>query len=193
MNSRNKFLQQLIEYVPSSKWEQQCVNKIIRFVSQHENYTDREFAFGHVTGSAWLLNYDCTKVLLTHHKKLDKWLQLGGHAEGESHIIDVALREAKEESGIDCIAPLSNIIFDLDIHPFPQKDGFPEHWHFDIRYLLRVTQPADFTISDESHDLRWFGLDEQYKLALEPSVQRMFNKWRKLKPLSKMHPVVPSS
>lgn len=92
-----------------------------------------------MTGSAWLLNPDGTKVLLTHHKKLNRWLQFGGHSDGESNTWNVALREVTEESGIQNIQFVSSDIFDVDIHTIPEnsKKNEPEHKHYDIRFFIK--------------------------------------------------------
>lgn len=179
MVNRKKLTQQLILYTPTTKREQTCLNQMLSFVAQHKNFTDRNNTIGHVTASAWLLNHAGDKALLTHHKKLDKWLQLGGHVDEGETIIEAALREAIEESGIKNIAAVSSKIFDIDVHPFPEKDNFPEHLHFDVRFMCQVSDPSDeaLSISDESNELKWFSRHDAQALDLDPSVTRMFQKW----------------
>jgi len=114
---------------------------------------------------------------MTHHKKLDMWLQLGGHADGIDDLISVAIREAKEESGFDNFVLVSEKIFDLDIHEIPAISEGPIHLHYDIRFLLEA-DPKDnrIVVSDESHDVRWIPLDKVVKLNPENSMQRMVKK-----------------
>lgn len=133
----------------------------------------------HVTGSAWLISPDGQQVLMTHHKFLDRWLQFGGHADGEIDIKNVALREAQEESGIMEIEFASPVIFDIDIHPIPPnpKKSEPEHLHYDIRYLLRA-QTKEFALSNESKELKWFTLAELKNLSFENAMNRMIQKWQ---------------
>ena len=131
---------------------------------------------GHVTGSALVLDLDRTHTLLTHHGKLDKWLQLGGHADGEANILEVALREVREESGIAAARPISSEIFDLDIHPIPARGAEPEHFHYDVRYLVEADRAHALTITSESKALEWVPLTEVGRLTCEESMLRMIRK-----------------
>lgn len=132
---------------------------------------------GHFTGSAWIVSPDKEEILMTHHKKLEMWLQLGGHADGENDLLKVALREAKEESGIQYFKILSNEIFDLDIHDIPKHMNEPSHKHYDIRFLLEADHiSSKITISDESYDVAWIPIDEVIGLNPENSIQRMVEK-----------------
>jgi len=137
----------------------------------------RERLEGHFTASAWLVAADGARVLLTHHRKLGLWLQLGGHADGDPDLARAALREAEEESGLRDLSPEPGI-FDLDRHRIPAWRDVPEHWHYDVRYVMRATGSEAFTVSDESHALAWRDIRE---LADDPSadasVRRMARKW----------------
>ncbi len=113
-----------------------------------------------------------------HHKKLNKWLQLGGHADGDSNILRVALRESKEESGIDQIKSLSEEIFDLDIHLIPSRKEEPEHYHYDIRYLFQVVKNDSYTVNHESNDMKWFTADELSHMDLDSSMKKLLAKWQ---------------
>jgi 8-oxo-dGTP pyrophosphatase MutT (NUDIX family) len=114
---------------------------------------------------------------MTHHKKLGKWLQLGGHADGESDLLKVALREATEESGIQQFKVLSEEIFDLDIHGIPQNNSELGHLHYDVRFLIEADPTGEAVIiSDESHDVSWIQIADVAKLNAEVSIQRMINK-----------------
>ena len=137
----------------------------------------RDHLPGHITGSAWIVNEDRTKTLLIHHAKLKRWLQPGGHADGEHDILNVARREAEEETGLKQLKVVRTEIFDLDIHPIPTRSDFTQHLHFDVRYLFEATEEEGLIISDESTDLKWFDLDLLESLTINnSSIMRMVYK-----------------
>lgn len=132
---------------------------------------------GHFTASAWLVDRSGTRLLMTHHRKLGAWLQLGGHADGDRDLARVALREAEEESGLDGLS-VEQDIFDLDRHWIPEHKGVPGHWHHDVRYVVRTGDSEAFTVSDESHALAWRSITEVAQdVAYDASLRRMARKW----------------
>lgn len=147
------------------------------FVVREPACFERATTEGHITGSAWLLDDDLQRCLLTHHRKLNRWLQLGGHCDGDSDVLRVAMREAFEESGIAGIRPLSTEIFDVDVHEIPANPAEPAHLHFDVRFALVAPRGAGFTVSAESHDLAWVPRDEVDRYPTDCSVLRMASKW----------------
>lgn len=130
---------------------------------------------GHITGSAFILNKNENEALFTHHKKLNKWLQLGGHSDGNPDIYHTVLREAKEESGILSFHFKQKMIFDVDIHEIPASKKIEKHLHFDLRFLL-IAESSNLIKSEESIDLKWIPLNEVNKFTNEKSIQRMVNK-----------------
>ncbi|MEA3210526.1 MAG: hypothetical protein QOE70_3583 [Chthoniobacter sp.] len=134
----------------------------------------------HFTGSALVVSGDGQRTLLHHHRKLDRWLQFGGHCDGEADVLRVARREALEESGIEGLIVASARPFDLDIHEIPPKDGEPIHFHYDIRYVLIAPEDAAGAVSEESHELRWFTAAEAQELALDEGLRRLIRKWQQL-------------
>lgn len=134
---------------------------------------------GHITASAWLLSSDLSEVLLNHHGYLDKWIQFGGHADGNPNLLEEAIRETIEESGIESIEALQSTIFDIDVQAIPEnpKRNEGSHTHYDVRYLLKA-RDKDFKISDKSHGLKWVGLDDIFSMPLQASVLRMAQKWK---------------
>ncbi len=175
---RTLLLHRLQCYGNSSRFmqeEQAHLTEIMRFINTYPGCFEREHQ-GHITGSAWVINHDQTHALLTHHKKLAMWVQLGGHADGNPDIPAVALREAHEESGIDDLWLVSQDIFDIDIHPIPNKCLY----HYDIRYLIKAPRDAQYTVSEESHDLAWVRFDEIETYTSSRSVLRMAEKMQLL-------------
>lgn len=136
----------------------------------------RERLAGHFTGSAWLVSADGQRALLTHHRKLQRWLQLGGHADGDHDLTAVALREAEEESGLPGLALASAEIFDLDRHWIPERKDVPGHWHYDVRYVVVAGSNEAFVVSEESLELAWRPVAE---IASEEdeSMRRMARRW----------------
>ena len=137
----------------------------------------RERTAGHFTGSAWLVDRAGQRVLLTHHRKLGRWLQLGGHADGDADLGRVALREAAEESGLSGLTLVAGI-FDLDRHWIPERGPVPGHWHYDVRFVVRAGADEAFVVSAESLELAWrdiaaLAADD----AADPSMRRMARKW----------------
>ncbi len=177
---RQSLIDQLSEYASRHPDEVEVITQFTDFVKTEEACFERTLAKGHITGSAWVVNADCSEVLLTHHAKLDRWLQLGGHADGDSNVLNVAIKEAEEESGLIDFTHIGPGIFDIDIHPIPERKGEPEHLHYDVRYVLRANGATDYVVSDESHDLRWVKAEEVKTLTTEPSMMRMVNKWVEL-------------
>lgn len=181
---RQPLLALLRAYAPVSLDEQRKRDEIIAFVEAHTECFRRELLVGHITGSAWVVNEKHNKVLLTHHRKLDKWLQLGGHCDGDNDVLRVALREAIEESGVFDIMPLSADIFDLDIHLIPERRTAttfePEHFHYDARFLLQADDAVPLRITSESKDLRWVRLEDVHNLTDEESMLRMVEKTKRI-------------
>lgn len=154
----------------------------VDFLDAHAAAFERAQLSGHFTGSAWLVSADGRRVLLTHHRKLDRWLQLGGHADGDADLARVALREAEEESGLAGLA-VERTIFDLDRHRIPARGDVPEHWHYDVRYVVRATGSEAFTVSEESHALAWrdvAGLAAED--GIDESLRRMARRWLERQP-----------
>jgi 8-oxo-dGTP pyrophosphatase MutT (NUDIX family) len=175
---RKKLIQQLRDYRKAWRNESITVKRFIDFILANEGCFERNLEAGHVTGSAWLVNKKETHVLLTHHRKLNKWLQLGGHAEGDADVLRVAMREVKEESGLEAIEPVSDRIFDIDIHQIPARGDEAAHYHYDIRYAMRATGGGGYVVSEESHDLGWIEIEKFNEFIDEASMLRMALKWK---------------
>ena len=142
------------------------------------NCFDKSSEGDHITGSAWIINNEGTHTLLTHHRKLNRWLQLGGHADGNSNIRNVALREVKEESSLTVKFMLHDNIFDLDIHEIPSTDQILCHKHYDIRFAMRVVGSNRYKVTKESNDLKWVKIGKLSEFTQDISILRMERKWQ---------------
>jgi 8-oxo-dGTP pyrophosphatase MutT (NUDIX family) len=153
------------------------------FLNSHADVFQRHHPPGHFTGSAWLVNAVGTHVLLTHHRKLQRWLQLGGHADGDADLRAVALREAEEESGLTDLH-VEDAIFDLDAHEIPARGADPAHIHWDVRFVVHARGSEQFAISEESLALAWVEIATLLdRTDVDASVRRMAERWQQRQPL----------
>ncbi len=144
---------------------------------EHRDAFERNHLPGHFTASAWIVDPAKQFILLTHHAKLNKWLQPGGHADGDENILRVALKEAREETGVSHFRVLKDGIFDIDIHTIPARNDFPEHLHYDIRFLFEADKRNALSVTEESHDLAWVPAGEVPALSGgNTSIIRMISK-----------------
>ena len=161
------------------RWPQEAevLTHFLALLNAVEDPYGRERLAGHFTASAWLVDRSGTRVLLTHHRKLQRWLQLGGHADGDRDLPQVALREAQEESGLSGLR-VERDLFDIDRHWIPERGDVPGHWHYDARYVVHAGVDENYVVSEESHDLAWRGIaavvDDH---RADASLRRMGVKW----------------
>ncbi len=173
---RDTLLNLLQQHRPFDATEAQFLTDTLAFVQANPACFERSLAIGHITGSAWIIDRTQTHTLLTHHRKLNRWFQTGGHCDGDPDVLAVARREAAEETGLLGIKPLSTAIFDIDVHLIPAKGTEPAHWHYDIRFLLEASLDEPLVISAESKNLAWVKLSEVAALNNSASLLRMVKK-----------------
>jgi 8-oxo-dGTP pyrophosphatase MutT (NUDIX family) len=177
-------LDRLRRHHPEDVEEEAHLATILDFVSAHPKPFDRRIPHGHLTGSAFVLSPDGTRVLLLHHRKLDRWLQPGGHADaGEEEGEEVALREAREETGIAALRlhPGAPRPLDVDVHAIPARGSEPAHVHLDLRYVvIAPTSAALLRSAEETNAVRWFGWDDLPGLGLDGGLKRGLGKARRL-------------
>jgi 8-oxo-dGTP pyrophosphatase MutT (NUDIX family) len=170
-------LGELHAYVPADAREAAMRDRVVAFVHAHGLHAfERSNLRGHVTASAWIVAPDRQSVVLLHHRKLDRWLQLGGHVDGDPDVRRGALREAREESGLRTLRALGEAIYDIDVHRVPARGAEPEHDHYDLRLAYEADPRESLVRNDESHDVRWIPLAEIERYAIDESVRRLVRK-----------------
>jgi 8-oxo-dGTP pyrophosphatase MutT (NUDIX family) len=179
--TREEFRQQLADLDLSNRADEVPFReKMVELLDHTPGCFDRGCFPAHFTGSALVVSADGSRALLHHHRKLDRWLQFGGHCDGDENVLRVAQREALEEAGIEGLIVASARPFDLDIHKIPAHRDEPEHFHYDVRYVLIAPDNAQEVLSTESHELRWFTADELRVFPLDAGLRRLVNKWEAL-------------
>jgi 8-oxo-dGTP pyrophosphatase MutT (NUDIX family) len=179
---RETLAEALRRHGPADEEEARDRDRILAFVLGHERPFDRAIPEGHLTGSAITVSADGSRVLLLHHRKLDRWLQPGGHGDpGETAGEEVALREAFEESGIAGLVlhPAAPRPLDVDVHDIPARGSEPAHEHLDLRYL--VVAPAGAAVAPdlaEIHEIRWVRWAELEALGPDHGLRRALAKAR---------------
>lgn len=175
---RQRLLELLADYHTPFMEEAAMVARTRRFIEQHEECFGRALLPGHVSGSAWVLNKARSHVLMMHHRKLDMWLQPGGHADNDPDMVRVVLNEVHEESGV----PLENIhlvadeIFDVDVHTVYASAHDVRHEHYDVRLLVEIDDGVHVPGNDESHDIGWIPLAEVLHFNNARSFHRLVKK-----------------
>ncbi len=160
-------------YIPSDREQEEFRSRMLAFLAEHPADAHlRTCLPGHFTASALLVDRSRGKALLTFHKKLGRWLQVGGHCDGDANFAHVAWRELIEESGIEPISMGAAV--DLDIHVIPARPGEPEHLHLDVRFVAEAPPGACATANEESLRMEWFSPRELEHLDTDPSVRRLF-------------------
>lgn len=143
---------------------------IVDFCRRHPDALHRTCLDGHLTGSAVVVDEAGTRTLLLHHAKLGRWLQPGGHADGDGNLGHVAWREATEETGLVGLRLLRPAI-DIDIHAIPARPGEPEHLHLDLRFAVVAPDGAEVDHNHEALGARWVAADDD-AVAGAPDLRR---------------------
>lgn len=183
MEYKNDLTRQLIEYKPYNEQEERDREAILALLSSDvvDPYA-RENLTAHMTASAWIVNSERTKVLMVYHNLYDSWSWTGGHADGERNMLYVALKEVREETGVEHIRPVSDEIFSVECLTVDghEKRGqyVPSHIHMNVTYLLEADEKDMLHICEgENSGVKWFTLDEVLKASSEPwFVERIYKK-----------------
>lgn len=181
MSRRERLLDELSGYEPADSIEAFNVAAVVNLLTiSADPFSRGQFDPGHITASCYIVDPG-GRLLLHHHRRLDRWLQMGGHVESSELTFEAALREGREESGLADLM-LDGGILDVDVHAIPASKGDPLHHHFDVRYIARTSAPDSVSMHpDESNDLAWVTLARAEQLMNAPESTRVIRKlgvWR---------------
>lgn len=180
---KENIIYQLEKYKPWNEQEAKDKEIIISMLNMHSDLYERSNLIAHMTASAWVINQTYTKVLMAYHKLYKSWAWLGGHADGNKNLLDVALKEVKEESGLENIYPLSEEIYSLEVlavNGHEKKNVYiPSHLHLNITYIIGANDKDKLRINEaENTAIAWFEREEAIKMSTEPWLQKRI--YRKL-------------
>ncbi|WP_423900833.1 NUDIX hydrolase [Eggerthia catenaformis] len=166
-------IQDIEKFIPYNEQEEKDKEEILRRLKNNEKLLTRDNKSAHLTASAWILNQDHNKVLMAYHNLYDSWAWLGGHADGESDLLKVCIKEVKEESHIKDIKVLTPDIFSLEILTvdghIKKGEYVSSHLHLNVTYLLEANDQQTLSIKeDENSNIGWFLLDDALKASSEP-------------------------
>ena len=174
----------IIKYEPWDEKETAEKEMILEFLQNHQDAFHRTNLAGHMTVSAWVVNPEHTKVLMAYHKLYDSWAWLGGHADGCTDLVSVAVKEAREEAGLgaDEVRPVCREVLSLEVLPVSGhvKKGkwVPSHLHYNVTYLLEASEEAVLKVNEEENtDVAWFALEDVQNASKEPwFVEHIYSK-----------------
>ena len=177
-----KLVEEIKKYVPCCEQEARDKAVILDYLDKHPDAFLRSDLIAHMTASAWIVNRERTKVLMVYHRIYDSWSWTGGHADGEEDLLAVALREAREETGLTNVRPVSGEIYSLEVLTVNghEKRGeyVPSHLHLNLTYLLEADESEELRVCEEENSgVRWFTLGEALDASTEPwFVERIYKK-----------------
>ena len=179
--TRTELLTSLTSYYSQFPEERAFIPRFKSLIVNFPNCFQRSLISGHMTASSWIIDATGTVALLVHHKNLNRWLQPGGHADGEENILKVSFKEAEEETGLKSLKLIRSEIFDIDIHLIPKHNDVQSHYHFDIRYLFSADINEIHSNGEQSYKIQWVPLSEVKKITeSNPSIVRMVLKTKSI-------------
>jgi len=180
--SREDVIRKIGEYEPANEQETEDKALMLSWLEHNDDAFSRENAIAHVTVSGWVVNKDRSKVLMVYHNVYDSWSWLGGHADGETDLLSVAVKEVKEESGLAEVHPVSEDIMSLEVLTVDghEKKGryVSSHLHMNVTFLLEADSESALSIkADENSNVAWFTPEEALGKSTEPwFVERIYKK-----------------
>jgi 8-oxo-dGTP pyrophosphatase MutT (NUDIX family) len=180
MSAPRQFLDALRRYQPVDETEDRHHRALMSHLVHTKAPLSRsKYRPGHVTAGLFIVDLESNRLLLHHHRRLDRWLPMGGHLESGESPAEAALREGGEESGLQDLQLVSEDILDVDKHVIPATEDEPEHFHFDVRYVAQTQRPDAIAMdAAESKELAWVDFDRALELMDDESSRRAIKKIR---------------
>ena len=181
MNGMDKLRKEIKGYKPYNEQEEQDKNVILKYIDTFDDVLTRQNEFGHFTASSWVVNKERTKVLMIYHNIYKSWAWTGGHSDGESDLLNVAIREVKEETGIKNVKPIKDDIFSLEIicvNGHVKRGKYvSSHVHLNVTYLLEADEGEELKIKeDENSGVKWIDIDKAIDLSNEEWMKGIYKK-----------------
>ena len=186
------YIEEIKKYKPYNIQEEKDKEFILKCINDFDNILTRENIIVHITSSGYIVNKDFTKVLMVFHNIYNSWSWTGGHADGEGDLLKVAIKEAKEETAIKNIKPISKDIFSLDVITVEghirRGEYVSSHLHLSICYLLQGDEKDTLKIKeDENSGVKWIPIEEVDKYSTEEKMIKIYNKFHeKIKKLKNL-------
>lgn len=181
-NSKYNWINEVEKYAPYNEQEEKDKELILKCIENYDNLLYRENPIAHVTSSGYIVNKDRTKVLMIHHNIYNTWAWTGGHADGDSNLIHVAVKEAIEETGIKHFKVVSNEILSLDVLTvnghIKRGNYVSSHLHLSVAYLLQASEDEKLIVKeDENSGVMWIPINEIHKYSNESHMIVLYNKF----------------
>lgn len=181
MMKNQELYELIINYVPENEQEETDKRIMLKYINEFDDVLTRQNEMFHFTTSAWIVNADKTKVLMIYHNIYNSWAFVGGHADGNSNLLEVIKREIFEETGIDKIKLLTDKIFGLSIitvKPHIKKGKYvSSHLHYDIEFLFEASETDTLKIKeDENSNVAWLDVNTVLDKVTEEHMKPLYKK-----------------
>lgn len=181
MEGMNKLRKEIEDYKPYNEQEEQDKKVMLKYIDAFDDVLTRQNEFAHFTASSWVVNKDRTKVLMIYHNIYKSWAWTGGHSDGDSNLLNVAMREVKEETGVETVKPITEDIFSLEIicvNGHVKRGKYvSSHVHLNVTYLLEADESESLKIKeDENSGVRWVDIDKAIDLSTEAWMKKIYKK-----------------
>lgn len=175
------YVKQISEYEPWNEQEERDKALMLKYIKLFDNILLRENEIAHITASSWIINKDRTKILMIYHNIYDSWAWTGGHADGEDDLLSVAIREAKEETGIREINPVITDLYSLEIlcvNGHIKKGNYvSSHLHLNLTYLLEADENQNLKMkADENSGVKWVDWKDAAGISNEACMREIYGK-----------------